>query len=90
MTVTSALPSAFQPEALTPEREASLLASVPTGLLIGGEWVDASDGGTFDVHDPATGQVLATLASATSEDAITALDAADAAQAAWAREESVT
>ncbi|MBM6620365.1 NAD-dependent succinate-semialdehyde dehydrogenase [Micrococcaceae bacterium RIT802] len=70
---------------ITPEREAELLASVPTGLLINGEWRDASDGGTFDVHDPATGKVLATLASATSEDAMAALDAADAAQASWAR-----
>jgi succinate-semialdehyde dehydrogenase/glutarate-semialdehyde dehydrogenase len=70
---------------ITPEREAELLASVPTGLLINGAWRDASDGGTFDVHDPATGQVLATLASATSEDALAALDAADAAQAGWAR-----
>ncbi|MEE9095795.1 NAD-dependent succinate-semialdehyde dehydrogenase [Pseudarthrobacter phenanthrenivorans] len=65
--------------------ELDLLDAVPTGLLINGKWVDASDGGTFDVHDPATGQVLATLASATSEDAIAALDAADAAQASWAR-----
>src|SRR4051794_989017 len=64
---------------VSPDRETSLLASVPTGLLIGGEWRDASDGGTFDVHDPATGEVLATLASATSADAIAALDAADAA-----------
>ena len=70
---------------ITPEREAELLASVPTGLLINGEWRDASDGGTFDVHDPATGKVLATLASATSDDAMAALDAADAAQASWAR-----
>ncbi|RZU62076.1 NAD-dependent succinate-semialdehyde dehydrogenase [Zhihengliuella halotolerans] len=69
---------------ITPEREAELLASVPTGLLIDGEWRDASDGGTFDVHDPATGKVLATLASATSEDALAALDAADAAQGQWA------
>jgi succinate-semialdehyde dehydrogenase/glutarate-semialdehyde dehydrogenase len=38
-----------------------------------------ADGGTFDVHDPATGEALATLASATSEDAIAAFDAADAA-----------
>jgi succinate-semialdehyde dehydrogenase/glutarate-semialdehyde dehydrogenase len=53
---------------------------VPTGLLIDGNWRDASDGGTFDAHDPATGQVLATLASATSTDAIAALDAA---QASW-------
>ena len=64
--------------------EAELLASVPTGLLIGGQWREASDAGTFDVHDPATGEVLATLASATSEDGMAALDAADAAQESWA------
>ena len=70
---------------ITAEREAALLAKVPTGLLINGEWRDASDGGTFDVLDPATGDKLATLASATSEDAMAALDAADAVQASWAR-----
>src|SRR6476661_5520525 len=85
MTASSALSSAISAEAVTHQREAALLASVPTGLLIGGQWVDASDGGTFDVHDPATGEVLATLASATSQDAVAALDAADAAQASWAR-----
>src|SRR3954452_9861269 len=69
----------------TAAREAELLAKVPTGLLINGEWRDASDGGTFEVADPATGKVLATLASATSEDALAALDAADKVQAAWAR-----
>ena len=74
-----------EPAAVSRQREADLLASVPTGLLIGGQWVDASDGGTFDVHDPATGQVLATLASATSQDAVAALDAADKVQASWAR-----
>ena len=66
-----AIPCPFA-AAVSPEREAALLASVPTGLLINGEWRDASDGGTFDVHDPATGEVLATLASATSEDAVAA------------------
>ena len=70
---------------VTPEHEKKLLASVPTGLLIGGQWRDASDGGTFDVHDPATGEMLATLASATSEDAVSALDAASQVQASWAR-----
>ncbi|ALD63193.1 NAD-dependent succinate-semialdehyde dehydrogenase [Glutamicibacter soli] len=69
---------------ITAQREAELLAKVPTGLLINGEWRDASDGGTFDVLDPATGQKLLTLASATSEDAMAALDAADAVQAEWA------
>src|SRR5690606_3864458 len=69
---------------ITAQREAELLAKVPTGLLINGEWRDASDGGTFDVLDAATGEKLLTLASATSEDAMAALDAADAVQAAWA------
>ncbi|QYR17598.1 NAD-dependent succinate-semialdehyde dehydrogenase [Corynebacterium glutamicum] len=62
-----------------------LLAKVPTGLLIGDSWVEASDGGTFDVENPATGETIATLASATSEDALAALDAACAVQAEWAR-----
>lgn len=70
---------------VTPAQEAALIASVPTGLLIGGRWRDASDAGTFDVLDPATGQVLATLASATSDDALAALEAADKAQSSWAR-----
>lgn len=54
---------------------AELLAKVPTGILINGQWKDGSTGETFDVENPATGEVLATLASATSEDAIAALDA---------------
>ncbi|MFJ4211033.1 NAD-dependent succinate-semialdehyde dehydrogenase [Paenarthrobacter sp. NPDC089675] len=70
---------------LSSDHEAALLASVPTGLLINGQWRDASDGGTFDVQDPATEKLLATLASATSADALAALDAADAAQVSWAR-----
>ncbi|WP_149958052.1 aldehyde dehydrogenase family protein, partial [Zafaria cholistanensis] len=69
---------------ITPEREAELLSKVPAGLLIDGVWRDASDGGTFDVQDPATGKVIATLASATSEDALAALDAAAGVQASWA------
>jgi succinate-semialdehyde dehydrogenase/glutarate-semialdehyde dehydrogenase len=68
-----------------PERENQLLASVPTGLLIGAEWRDASDGGVFEVEDPATGKVLASVADATSADALAALDAADKAQDSWAR-----
>ena len=70
---------------VTAEREAELLAKVPTGLFINGEWRDASTGKTFDVEDPATGKVLLSIADATSEDALAALDAADAAQASWAR-----
>src|SRR3546814_7938346 len=53
---------------------------IPTRLYIGGEWRDASDGGTFDVANPATGEVLASVSSATPEDGAAAVDAAQAAQ----------
>jgi succinate-semialdehyde dehydrogenase/glutarate-semialdehyde dehydrogenase len=66
------------------EREAALLAAVPPGLFIGGEWVDAEGGACFDVRDPATGRVIRTIADATPDDGIRALDAAVAAQEAWA------
>jgi len=69
----------------TPDDERALLASLPTGLLIGGEWRDASDGGTLDVVDPSTGEVLLSIASATPTDGRDALDAAVAAQASWAK-----
>ncbi len=32
--------------------------SQPRQLLIGGEWVDAADGETFETIDPGTGEVL--------------------------------
>lgn len=62
-----------------------VIAKVPTQLLIGGEWRDSTSGETFDVENPATGEKLATLASANSEDATAALDAACAVQDEWAR-----
>ncbi len=65
--------------------EQEALAKVPTGLFIGGAWREASDGGTIEVEDPATGKTLAAVASATPEDGQAALDAAVAAQADWAR-----
>src|ERR1700691_5182460 len=62
----------------------NLLANVPTDLWIGGKWRKSSDGGRFDVIDPATENKVASVASATVEDAKAALDAASAAVPAWA------
>ena len=62
-----------------------LLAKVPTDLLIDGAWRPGSTGETLTVDNPATGEKIATVASATSADAVAALDAAVAAQAEWAR-----
>lgn len=61
-----------------------ILKGVPTQLYIGGTWRDASDGASFAVENPATGETLATVASGTVEDAIAAVDAAQAAFADWA------
>ena len=60
------------------------MADTPTDLFLGGKWVPASSGGRFDVYDPSTGDVIASVADGTVEDAIAAVDAADAAAADWA------
>ncbi|HRP99352.1 MAG TPA: NAD-dependent succinate-semialdehyde dehydrogenase [Terrimesophilobacter sp.] len=69
---------------MTATREKELLASVPDKLFITGKWVDATGGGTLDVHDPATGKVIRTIADATPDDAKKAMDAAADTQASWA------
>ncbi|CAM3630797.1 NAD-dependent succinate-semialdehyde dehydrogenase [Nocardioides zeicaulis] len=61
----------------------SLLESVPRQLLIGGEWVGASGGATFEVLNPADEEVLASVADATPADGERALAAAAEAQRAW-------
>jgi succinate-semialdehyde dehydrogenase / glutarate-semialdehyde dehydrogenase len=62
----------------------NLLANVPTDLYIGGKWRKSSDNQRFDVIDPATEKNVASVASATPEDAIAAVDAAHAAFGSWA------
>jgi succinate-semialdehyde dehydrogenase/glutarate-semialdehyde dehydrogenase len=62
----------------------NLLAKVPTDLWIGGEWRKSSDQSRFDVIDPATENVITSVASATVDDAVAAVDAAAAAAAGWA------
>ena len=61
------------------------IASIRTGLLIGGQWRDAAGGRVFDVENPATGDVLAAVADADPADGDAALAAAVGAQASWAR-----
>ena len=59
-----------------------LLASVPTGLWIGGEERPAPS--TFEVLNPATGEVLIAVGNATAVDALAAMNAACSVQATWA------
>ncbi|WP_353648350.1 NAD-dependent succinate-semialdehyde dehydrogenase [Nakamurella sp. A5-74] len=67
---------------VTADAVAALICGVPTGLFIGGQWIDTPE--TIDVENPATGEVLAKVADATPEQGMLALDAAVAAQKDWA------
>lgn len=62
----------------------TMMDTVPTDLYINGAFVAASDQERFDVINPATEQVLASVASAELADADAALDAAESAMAEWA------
>ena len=65
-------------------QEQTVVDGVEKRLYIGGDWRDASGGGTLTVEDPATGEALCEIADATPGDATAALDAAVASQAEWA------
>ena len=54
-------------------------------LLIDGEWVEAADGGRFDVTDPATGEVVGSMPDAGESDVRAAIDAAAALSRAGRR-----
>ena len=64
--------------------EQGAVTAAPKQLFIGGSWVDAREGATFDVLDPSTGEVLCEVSDASPEDGRAALDAAAAAQAEFA------
>jgi aldehyde dehydrogenase (NAD+) len=53
-------------------------------LYIGGEWVEPAGDGAIEVHNPATGAVIARIPEGTPEDAERALLAARAAFDSWA------
>jgi acyl-CoA reductase-like NAD-dependent aldehyde dehydrogenase len=58
---------------------ARAFASRPHGMFIGGEEVDAADGATFETIDPATGNVITTVAQGGAQDVDRAVKAARAA-----------
>ncbi|WP_136588016.1 NAD-dependent succinate-semialdehyde dehydrogenase [Microbacterium hydrothermale] len=65
--------------------ERAFVAGLPTDLFIDGAWRPASTGDRFDVIDPSTGDVLATVADASVADGDAALAAAHRAQESWGR-----
>jgi betaine-aldehyde dehydrogenase len=63
----------------TESRPATSAAATVTHMVIGGQSVDAADGATFDVVNPATGTVIATAPMGGREDVDRAVAAAQAA-----------
>ena len=62
-------------------KDPTLLA---TRAYVAGEWIEAVDGGTFEVTNPARGDVICRLPDLTRDDAARAIAAAHAAMADWA------
>ncbi len=57
---------------------------LPNKAYVAGEWVDAADGATFAVTNPARGDVIAHVPDLTRADAARAIAAADKARHEWA------
>ncbi len=60
-------------------------AKFKSDLFIAGKWQNGSRPERIEVIDPATGNVLTTIADASPEDGIRAIDAAEAAAKSWAK-----
>ena len=63
----------------------STTAATEYKQLIGGAWVDAADGGTYEDADPFTGEVVALAPAGGAADAERAIEAAAAAFPAWSQ-----
>jgi acyl-CoA reductase-like NAD-dependent aldehyde dehydrogenase len=63
----------------------SELEQTVQGLHIGGEWVEASGGKTFEDTDPFTGEAVASIPAGTRGDARRAIEAAAAAFPEWSQ-----
>src|SRR5919206_4851068 len=51
--------------------------------FVGGEWVDAAEGGTMEVINPSTGETIAEVPRGTAADVDRAVDAAKKALPEW-------
>ena len=62
------------------------LSSQPLKMFIGGQWVEAKSGQTFETRDPGEGKVIATIAAGDAADIAAAIIAAQKAfdQSGWA------
>ncbi len=57
---------------------------LPNKAYVAGQWIEAADGKTFAVTNPARGDVIANVPDLTRDDAKRAIAAADVARREWA------
>ena len=57
----------------------------PDRIYVEGRWTSSSDGSEFEVRDPSDASVIASVANATTADALACVDSAHLAGAAWAK-----
>ena len=69
---------------LTQEQVKTAIPTVSTGVFIDGKWGDAATGERFDVVNPATEEVITTVADGGPEDARRAIETAGRVQRSWA------
>jgi phenylacetaldehyde dehydrogenase len=72
---------------VTLDRQVEEFVATPRQLFINGQWPDAASGRTFETLNPATGEVLATVAEGDAEDINRAVRAARRAfeEGPWSR-----
>ncbi|MGY3565248.1 NAD-dependent succinate-semialdehyde dehydrogenase [Sinomonas sp. RB5] len=69
----------------TSEKAREAIAKINTGMFIDGTWSEAASGARFDVVNPATEEVIATVADGGPEDATRAIETAGRVQKEWAK-----
>jgi succinate-semialdehyde dehydrogenase/glutarate-semialdehyde dehydrogenase len=67
------------------DHHTAALARLNTGLFIDGVWAPSASGRTFDVENPATGEIIAQVADGGPVDARRAIEVAGSKQRGWAR-----
>lgn len=67
------------------ERAREVIAKVSTGVFIDGQWGEATSGARFNVVNPATEEVIATVADGGPKDAQRAIETAGRVQKDWAK-----
>ncbi|QCU78977.1 NAD-dependent succinate-semialdehyde dehydrogenase [Citricoccus sp. SGAir0253] len=73
------------PAARTSAEARRAVSAVSTGVFIDGQWGEAASGARFDVVNPATEEVIATVADGGPEEARRAIETAGRVQRTWGR-----